>query len=58
MKSIIKLTKTAVELATYIVLTVILMLASFKMHDEGEGLLLFCGVIATGIIATKFFDKW
>ncbi len=58
MKSIIKLTKTAVELATYIVLTVILLLASFKMHDEGEGLLLFCGVIATGIIVTKLFDKW
>lgn len=58
MKSIIKLTKTAVELTTYIVLTVILMLASFKMHDEGEGLLLFCGVIATGIIVTKLFDKW
>ena len=58
MKSIIKLSKTAIELATYIVLTVILLLASFKMHDEGEGLLLFAGVIATGIIATKLFDKW
>lgn len=58
MNNYIKLAKTALELATYIVLIVILLIASFKMYEEGEGLLLFGGTLATMFIVTNLFEKW
>ena len=58
MKYLIKLSKALLKFTTYIVLLFVLILASFKMYGEGEGLLLFGGTLAAMFIVTNLFDKW
>jgi hypothetical protein len=58
MKQIIKLAKAAAELTTAVLLVTTLLLAGFKMHDEGEGFLLFGATLALMFLMTNLFSKW